>query len=44
MLEDGKIEWMDMIGQLDDDVKVFLEYPIMEDEIANQINTVKKAK
>ena len=33
-----------MIGQLDDDVKVFLEYPIMEDEIANQINTVKKAK
>lgn len=42
MLEDGKIEWMDMIGQLDDDVKVFLEYPIMEDEIANQINTVKK--
>jgi sugar phosphate isomerase/epimerase len=44
MLEDGKIEWMDMIGQLDDDVKVFLEYPIMEDEIVNQINTVKKAK
>lgn len=44
MLEDGKIEWMDMIGQLDNDVKVFLEYPIMEDEIANQINTVKKAK
>lgn len=44
MLEDGKIEWMDMIGQLDDDVKVFLEYPIMEDEIGNQINTVKKAK
>ena len=44
MLEDVKIEWMDMIGQLDDDVKVFLEYPIMEDEIANQINTVKKAK
>ena len=44
MLEDGKIEWMDMIGQLDDDVKVFLEYTIMEDEIANQINTVKKAK
>lgn len=44
MLEDGKIAWMDMIGQLDDDVKVFLEYPIMEDEITNQINTVKKAK
>lgn len=44
MLEDGKIEWMDMIGQLGDDVKVFLEYPIIEDEIANQINIVKKAK
>lgn len=44
MLEDGKIGWIDMIGQLGDDVKVFLEYPIIEDEIANQINTVKKAK
>ena len=44
MLEDGKIAWKDMIEQLDGDVKVFLEYPINDKEIENQIKTVKEAK
>lgn len=44
MLEDGKIAWKDMIEQLDEDVKVFLEYPIKDKEIENQIKTVKEAK
>ena len=33
-----------MIEQLDGDVKVFLEYPINDKEIENQIKTVKEAK
>lgn len=44
MLEDGKIPWNSMIGQLDDNVKVFLEYPIAEEDIAKQIEVVREAE
>jgi len=44
MLEDGVIPWKKMIEELGDEVKVLIEYPIEEEKIADQIETVKKAK
>ena len=44
MLEDGVIPWKAMIEKLKDQVKVLIEYPIDEEKIADQIETVKKAK
>ena len=43
-LEDGLIPWKTMIEELKDQVKVFIEYPIDESKIKEQIETVKKAK
>lgn len=44
MLEDGLIPWKAMIEQLKDQVKVFIEYPIEESKIKEQIEVVKEAK
>ena len=44
MLEDGLIPWKKMIEVLGDKVKVLIEYPMDEEKIADQIETVKEAK
>ena len=44
MLEDGVILWKKMLEELGDEVKVLIEYPISEEKIVDQIETVKKAK
>lgn len=44
MLEEGKIPWNSMIGQLSDKVKVFLEYPIAAENIKKQIAVVREAE
>ena len=44
MLEDGVIPWKKMIEKLGNEVKVLIEYPIDEEKIADQIETVKEAK
>lgn len=44
MLEDGLVPWKKMIEVLGDKVKVLIEYPMDEEKIADQIETVKEAK
>ena len=36
--------WKKMIKKLGNEVKVLIEYPIDEEKIADQIETVKEAK
>lgn len=41
LLEKGKIPWQKMVKQLKEKAMVFLEYPMEEKEISEQIETVK---
>lgn len=42
MVEEGKIPWESMIRELNSDVKIFLEYPILAKNIAKQIEVVRE--
>lgn len=44
MLQDGKIPWETMIYELNEDIKVFLEYPISNEDVAKQIEIVKEVE
>ncbi len=43
MLQDGVIAWREMLDALPDSVPVFLEFPIPEDQVEEQLNIVREA-
>ncbi|MBW3088743.1 sugar phosphate isomerase/epimerase [Bifidobacterium sp. 82T24] len=43
MLDDGVIDWRELVAQLGDDVPVFLEFPIPADRVAEQFDIVRAA-
>lgn len=43
MLQDGVIDWRNMLKRLPEEVPIFLEFPIPEDRINEQLNIVRAA-